>query len=309
MSFFEVVIFSFAWLRERNSLKYVLMTWVASAVLVALLTVVAFSLFREVIVGLLLGSVSTMTTLLLEPELVGEMVGTFFYTAFPLFVVFFLVLLHLHMVMVAAALRRANLPVVELLPDKFLKQAFLCVANPIFAIVSFFEKKFVLILVAAFVFAALTFVPEDFVSIASGLTALFLLFVYVVIVFYNMVRQSQSCAIFISQDISGVSALQESWKLTSKKFWGIIFVSLAIGFMSLVLLSVLFFVLSLGFTALFYYWLFLFDLSFQLSLLVSALALLPFAMLILSYATVGIYKAALEFEQDISPVKKSVKKK
>lgn len=286
--------FSFSWLKEKKAVKYLALGWAAALALILLLAALALLLFRETITSLLAGSFSTLAGLLLEPSLVEQMVAVFLAAAIPLFALFALGLLYIHALMVLAALRKAGLPAAELSPIRFIKLVASCIESTALAVFSAFNKKYLALLLAALVFAAATFVPDDFASIASGLLALLLLSLYSPVVFYNAVRQSHAPVIFLSKGVSVAAALKASWFFTEKRFWSIVAAWLALFLVSLALFALAFFAISLALTALFFYLLSLFSLAFQIASLLTALVLLPFALLVLSYAKAAVYRECLD---------------
>ena len=95
MDYGRVLEFSFAWLREKDSLKYAAMYWTASFSFLLSLALVAYVLFHEAIASALAGDVATLAALLFEPEQFMAAILIFALVAALLYILLLLAMLYI----------------------------------------------------------------------------------------------------------------------------------------------------------------------------------------------------------------------
>jgi len=303
MDYKGAISFSLGFLRKPR-LKLIAAALLAETAFFFSVLLLALLLFGRILLGLWGGDTSVLAMLLLGPYIVEDMVFTLFFLSVPIAVVFASVFFSVHGAMVFFALERRGLKPGAFSMKKSLDFAKLFFASSFFSLFSLEDKKFLPLPIIAFVLACLTFVPDDLISIASGLLSVALFLIYSLVVARNAVRLSMSAPAMAVENRGVLSALHESWRLTHGKFWAL-FLALALcAAAGLLLFGACFFLLSLLLTFLLVFLVSPFSLAFQLAIALTLSALFPLMLLFFSFAKAAIFTDKALFPKEAKPGRK-----
>ena len=303
MDYKGVISFSLGFLR-KPSLKLIAAALLAEIAFFSCVLLLALLLFGRILLGLWGGDTSVLAMLLLDPYIVEDMVFTLFFLSVPIAVVFASVFFSVHGAMVFFALERRGLKPGMFSLKKFPDFAKLFFAGAFFSLFSLEDKKFLPLPIIAFVFACLTFVPDDLISIASGMLSVALFLIYSLVVARNAVRLSMSAPAMAVENRGVLSALHESWRLTHGKFWAL-FLALALcKAAGLLLFGGCFFLLSLLLTFLLVFIVSPFSFAFQLAIALTLSLLFPFMLLFFSFSKAAIFTDKSLFPMGAKPGRK-----
>ena len=288
MGYKGIISFSLGFLR-KPSLKLIAAVLLAGIAFFACILLLALLLFGQILLALWGGDTSVLAMLLLDPYIVEDMVFALFFLSIPIAVVFASVFFSIHGAMFFSALERRGFKPGAFSMKKYLdftKLFFACVFSSLFSLE---DKKFLPLPIIAFALACATFVPDDLVSIASGLLSVALFLICSLIFARNTVRLSMSAPLMAVENRGVFAALHESWRLTNGKFWAIFLVLTLCKAVGLLLFGACFFLLSLLLTFLLVFIVSPFSFAFQLALALALFALFPFVLLFFSFAKAAIF--------------------
>jgi hypothetical protein len=317
MDYGQVLEFSFNWFKERESLKYIALYWLAVFVNLAIFAGLVFLFFGDIIAKLLAGDYLPAVALVMDYTALFARVIPLVLILIPITIVFWLVFLYISALMSLFALHKAGLPAAPFSFYKLLRLIALGIVSFFVAFLSLFNKIFLPILIAAIVC-----VVAALFSILSGglggmmtggvflLLAVFIFLVYCIVLAYNSVRLSQCGVIFLSKEVSIMDAIKESWDLTNKRFWSIflagllvgIIAGIAVGIASLLLAAIIAIPLMVV-SAL------PFEIAFSIiGQQIASFVVAPFSMLIGSFCGAAIYKNLLADTKPFSRGEKALGK-
>lgn len=132
-----------------------------------------------------------------------------------------------------SALRAKGQRTVEWTPRKFANYIILWIMNFVYAALSLLNRRFLPLVAAFYVLAALTIALFAMASpvlgilfmVLTGLVGVAYFFLYV----YNAVRQSASLPIYLTREMRRTAALEQSWKLTEGKALEVFGISFLVG--------------------------------------------------------------------------------
>lgn len=295
MNFGRVLHFTFCWRKTRSFFKYIGLVWLLCLLFLASLAVLAFFLFKGLALALLSGSYSSFNAMLPDPMLAGATAITFFLASIPVFFIFFLLAFLAQALIIVFSLKQAALDGLRLNLLRFFTLFFIAIASFAAAVVSFYNKKMLLLLLFATIFLFASRVPLPSLQLGSTVIVLVLFLAYFVTVIYNLVRLSFSGTVFLNKNCFFSQALKESWNITAGNFWKII-VAFVIVILLLVVASIIL-LISLSFLVSFILSTFFaanFVVSFVLAAFASMIFLCPFQMLCYNFAFVNVYKQLSE---------------
>ncbi len=305
MDYGQVLEFSFSWFKERESLKYIALYWLAVFVYLAILAGLVFLFFGDIIAYLLAGNYLAIFALGANLQALIARVIYFVAVLIPVLVVFWLVFLYIGALIALFALRKAGLPAAPFSFYKLLRLIVVGIVSFLIAFFSWYNKIFLPILIAAVVCAVaalFSILSGNFMTASVFLVlALIIFLVYYIVLVYNSLRLSQCGVIFLSKEIPIMDAIKESWDLTYKRFWSIflagflvgIIAGIVVGIALLVLAAIIaipiMFVLPSEFDIALK-----FDIAFNtIGQNIASFVVAPFLMLIGSFGGAAIYKNLL----------------
>ncbi len=290
MDFGQVLHFTFDWRKTRSFFKYIGLVWLLCLLFFVSIAGLVFLLFRDLALALLSGSYSSFNAMLVDPMLAGATAITFFFSSIPIVVIFVLLVFFVQALMTVFALKQVSLKGIRLNPIRFFTLFFIAIASFLAAVVSFYNKKMLLLPLFGTIFLFGSIAPIPSLHFGSIVLSLILFLAYFVVIIYNLVRLCFSCVVFLNKDGFLSHSINESWEITSGSVWKIIaaflMAILLVGVASLMILIsfslFVSFIFSIYFAANFF-------VSLVLSSFVVLIILCPFQLLCFTFAKVSIY--------------------
>ena len=235
MDYEKIVKFSFSWIKTKETWKHVLTitgAWIFTAVLLIVM-----------VLGLILfASYPTLNQMLLvQMNFFNPLFLLLFFGILLISLIIFTVVAGTVFAFVTGmiyifALKAKNLPIPFFNWKKAVSLLLLSFAETLAALFSIFNLKLLLILLAGVFGVYLMSFPKP-ANLVGMLIAILSLLIYFVVYFYNAIRLSLSSTIFMSQDMSIIQSIRESWLMTEGK---VLEVFIATMLLSLVLIIISF---------------------------------------------------------------------
>jgi hypothetical protein len=300
MEYGEVLHFAFSWRKSLGSLKYVALLWLLVLALLAVLSFIAYVLFKDVFLSLLSGNYGSIEVILANPKQLGQMMISFLFTAAPAFVFFVILCFFAKSLVSLFALKKLSLEVPPFSIQRAFILFFTAVAVPIFALLSWYNKRVLLLPLFAIIFAFSTFIPVEAASIGGIVLSGLLFLVYAFAFIYNCLRLCFATTVFLHKNNSMSEALEESWQLTHGKIWPIILafaiaeiiLAIASAIAGIALITAISFAIVKLFPGMSFFK------SFFAALFISLFLLYPFQILSWCFAKTAIYSNLIEKKEE-----------
>ncbi len=295
MDYGKVLHFAFSWRKDPSFVKYAALVWALHLLFFAALAGISFFLFKNILIDIMSGSFSSLSGLWLQPETLGSMLIAFFFTVVPLYFFFLLAWLYAFAIITSFALDKSDFGYIK--PDlrTFFVLFFLILVIPIASLISWFNKKMLVLPLASIIFAVIALATTGTISLGSAGLSIILAVVYLFVILYNLIRLSIAWPVFLCHGGFLFSSLEEAWEISENRIWSVILSYISV----FIVVGIASFIIGLVTSAVLSFVLYPaiipnFIIAVLLAVAISKIFLHPFQILSYCFACVAIYEQLAE---------------
>lgn len=226
----NVLNYGFAWFKDRESLKYILMNFTIQCIAGIITIVLAIMLLGSNVLLLFLGKeLPTSSYLqLMIPDFISKLI-MFFLILIPIIIISSLALFYVQALMMLFALRKKNIVPAQFTLYKFLRLIALTIIMPFVAMFYSFDKTVRLAQWLSLLGSIISLVAIIFLrSAALFILPILIIFliIYIITVVYNCLSLFVCNPVFLHEDIGIIQSLRRSFELTRNNMLNILFAAI-----------------------------------------------------------------------------------
>jgi len=225
----NVLRYGFAWIEDRESLKYILLNLAVQIATGAAIILLLLMLFQPYLSLLFMGE-STSTALLPFTLNLQELISRvilFFILLIPILIVSIIALNYVQALMVLFALRKKGITPAGFNFIKLIRLIIMGIAAALAALFYSFDKTFRIIQWLS-LFGVIASVLLIRLSPLFILLALLFLLIYIVAVIYNFLRLFVTDQIFLHEELGIIETLKKSFEVTRNEVWNVFLAALVL---------------------------------------------------------------------------------
>ena len=226
----DVLRYGFAWIEDRESLKYILLNLVvqiATGVAIILLLLMLFEPYLSLLIISEPNFAGSLLSTLNLQELISKVI-LFFILLVPIALVGIIALAYVQALMVLFALRKKGLKPASFNFIKLIRLIIMGIAASLAALFYSFDKTFRIIQWLSLFGGIVSILLMITLSPLFALLAALFLLIYIVVVIYNFLRLFVTNQIFLHEELGIIETLKKSFEVTQNEVWNVLLAALVL---------------------------------------------------------------------------------